>query len=320
MGRFLSWIKTHKLVSILIIILAYLLLKNNRVIPTKTSVLYRQPSNMISDTGITRSAALMQESAPASQRSMILPEAPPSQTAGNRLVIENSYLSLLVKNVSETQTMIIRKAEELGGYMVNTSLSNPQEAASGQVVVRIPSRVLDEALAYFRSVSVKVISENLEGQDVTDEYVDLEARGAILTKTKAKFEAILEAATAVQDILTVQRELINLQTQIDNLKGQQNYLEKNAQMAKIAIYLATDELALPYAPQESWRPSVIFKQAVRSLVKTVRKAGTALIWLGVYSVIWIPVLILIYLYKRRKNRTGACESSKTNKTHQRLPL
>jgi len=147
-----------------------------------------------------------------------------------------------------------------------------------------------------------VVSETVSGRDVTDEYVDIEARVATLLKTKAKFEEILAKAEKVQDILEVQRELINLQDQIDNFKGQQNYLEKSAQVSRVTIYLATDELALPYVPAEVWRPQVIFKQAVRSLIVVLRKMGTLIIWLGVYSVIWLPAVgvYLVFRYWRKK--------------------
>ena len=185
--------------------------------------------------------------------------------------------------------------------MVESNLNNPQDAPTATVTVRVPSVKLQQALETLRGLAVKVVSENLSGQDVTDEFVDNEARLETLEKTKAKFEEILDNAISVQDILTVQREIISLQSQIDAVKGQQNYLEKSAQMAKLTMYLSTDELALPYAPSETWRPAVIFKQAVRSLLGSARKLGTLVIWLAVYSIIWLPALLLIYYFKKRKS-------------------
>ena len=173
---------------------------------------------------------------------------------------------------------------------------------SGWITVRIPQEKLEEALNYFRELAVKVVSETVSGRDVTDEYVDIEARLATLLKTKAKFEEILAKAQKVQDILEVQRELINLQEQIDNLKGQQNYLEKSAQVSRVTIYLATDELALPYVPTEAWRPQAIFKQAVRSLIGALRKLGTLIIWFGVYSVIWLPILAIYLIIKHWRKK------------------
>ncbi len=76
-------------------------------------------------------------------------------------------------------------------------------------------------------------------------------------------------------------------------------LEQNAKLAKLTIYLSTDEIALPYAPSETFRPTVVFKLAVRSLVGSLRDIATLAIWVVVYSVIWIPALILFKFIKRR---------------------
>ncbi len=187
--------------------------------------------------------------------------------------------------------------------MVSVELSNPQDAATATVIVRVPAKTLDQALDYVRSVSAKVISENLQGYDVTDEYTDLQARLDTLNKTKIKFEQIMDRALLIPDILEVQRELISLQSQIDSIKGQQQYYEKNAEMSKITIYLSTDELSLPYAPSESWKPQAIFKQVTRSLIGALRSIGTLVIWIVVYSIIWVPALLIIIFIRRKKRMT-----------------
>ena len=155
---------------------------------------------------------------------------------------------------------------------------------------------------------MKVTGENLVGKDVTDQYVDIEARIATHQKTKVKFEAILEKATTVSEILQVQRELISIQSQIDALEGQKKSLEQNANLSKVTLYLSTDELALPYTPDKAFRPQVVFKQAVRSLLGSLRSGANALIWVGVYSVIWVPVLVIIYIVRRKKKRKPLLES------------
>lgn len=108
----------------------------------------------------------------------------------------------------------------------------------------------------------------------------------------------MEQATQVSDITNITQQILNYQNQIDSLKGQQEALEKNAQLAKLTIYLSTDEIALPYAPSETFRPKVIFKLAVRSLISSLRKLATIAIWLFVYSVIWVPALAIYILVRR----------------------
>src|SRR3989344_1308785 len=292
MSRFFNWIKNNKLTFVLLIVVAYFIYNKyspQRPIPYDASMSFQQSEGLMNPW--IRS---MGKVGIGGYGGIVPPayEAAPAPDVANRLVVSESYLSILVKNVIETQKQIIQTAENLGGYMVNSNLSNPQDAPTATLTVRVPEKRLNEALQLYRDLSVKVVSENLTGQDVTDQFVDNEARLKTLEDTKAKFQEIFDQATRIEDILNVQQQIINLQSQIDSVKGQQNYLEKNAQMAKLTVYLSTDEFALPYAPSESWRPEVIFKQAVRSMFGHVRKLGTALIWLVVYSVVLIPVLLL----------------------------
>jgi len=292
MQKIIGWIKQNKLAAfLLVLVIGYLLFKNF-LPPIYRLFSFRQIPSGQGLVGII----------PPPQ-----PGYAPAPEVEDRLVIQESTLSLLVKKVTETQKAINEKVKQLGGYMVNSSVTHPEETetATGSITVRVPQERLDEALDYFRNVAVKVVSENLVGRDVTDEYVDIEARLATLLKTKVKFEEILEKAEKVDDILRVQRELVSLQTQIDNLKGRQNYLEKSAQMSKVTVYLATDELSLPYAPSLAWRPQVVFKRAVRSLVSTARKLGTTLIWLGVYAVIWVPISVVWLVLRRRKKKLAS---------------
>lgn len=282
-SKIFAWVKANKLETVLILLIGWLVWKN-----------YRPQPRLYTSVGV---GGLEKAS------SLIPPiESPPAPEVQNRLVVKESTLSLLVKKVAETQKAIQQKAEDLGGYLVDSSISQPEpgEAITGSITIRVPQVKLEETLDYLRTLAVRVVSENISGQDVTDEYVDIDARLATLLKTKTKFEEILIKAEKVEDILAVQRELISLQQQIDNLKGQQQYLEKSAENSRVTAYLSTDELELPYAPSQAWRPKVIFKQATRSLIASIRKLGSALIWLAVYSVIWLPILLIYWLLRRRK--------------------
>jgi hypothetical protein len=217
-----------------------------------------------------------------------------------RMVITETYMSLVVSDVGAVLIKIQKTAEEAQGFLVNSNVSRPEGAASGSISVRVPSDKKDEVLDKFRSFGVKVVSENVSGRDVTDQYVNIEERMKILMGTKQKFEEIMARAVTVADLLDVQRELSNLQGRIDSLQGQKEYLEKSADLTKITVYLSTDELALPYTPDKAWRAEVIFKQAVRSLVGTVRDLGSLLIWVVVYSPLWGVALFGYWLWRRRR--------------------
>lgn len=301
--RIVDWIKKNKLISLIIVILLFLVVKE--YLPGGITPLRKTYQAPMGELGAVEDVALT----PSVGRGGIgIPPTPsrefaPTETE-ERLVVEESSMSMVVTNVRETSDRIIDHAKSVNGYMVNTSLTNPEEAPFATVTIRVPAENFRASLDYFRSLGVKVTSENIRGTDVTDEYVDIEARLATLEKTKTKFEEIMDKATKVQDILTVQRELIRIQDQIDTLKGRQKYLEQTAKLAKITVYLSTDEYALPYAPTETFRPKAIFKLAIRSLVRTFRSVVKVLIWIGVYAIIWIPVaLIVFFVWKWWQKRT-----------------
>jgi hypothetical protein len=291
----MNWIKSHKLITVLILVIVFLLFKSNFNIPSlKTST----PTFINDSYRYSENAGSVRSSVPLSFTQPSASEYKTTSETSNRMVIQESNMSLLVTDVQESGKKILSFAKNNGGYMVHASYTRPTETPFATITVRVPTGKLDQALEYFKSLAIKVTSENLDGTDVTDEYTNIEARLATLKKTQVKFEEILNKAIDVQDILTVQRELISLQDQIDSYIGQQKAMEKNTELTKIVIYLSTDEIALPYAPDNAFRPNVVFKYAVRSLLNHLRIGAEALIWIAVYSPL-IIVVILIYIFLRR---------------------
>lgn len=219
----------------------------------------------------------------------------------NRITIQNAHISLLVKNVQKTIEDITREVTSAHGFIVNSSLFYPDQNTTGNITVRVPKDSFDTIRNTIKNKGIKVVSEEITGQDITDEYYDREARLNVLQSNKKRFEEIMERAINVDEILKVQQEIFNIQNQIDNLQGQQKYASQNATMSKITIFLSSDELSLPYLPDNQWRPVVIFKNAVRSMLSTLQTIGSILIWIAVFSVIWGPILIATIIWRKKQH-------------------
>jgi hypothetical protein len=302
MGNLSSWIKNHKLVLVLVVVIFVLLgrqfMQSIFGVSTLSSRVMPSPEfNASYDSSESFGSQAPNISMPGIGR-QIAPVTKP-----DRLVITDTTISVVVKDVSSSIASIQAETSRLGGYMVNSFMGKPEESASGNITVRVPSDKRDVALEAFRKMGLRVVNESVVGNDVTDEYEDLDARLEVLNKTKAKFEEILDQANAIPDLLNVQQQLISLQSQIDSVTGRQLYLKQSANLSKITIYLSTDEFSLPYSPSQPWRPDVVFKTAVRSVVLSLRQIGTAIIWLSVYSIFWLPVVIVVWLWKRRNRKT-----------------
>ena len=218
----------------------------------------------------------------------IVREVPPVESS-QRMVIQDTNMSMLVKDVSESIKGIEKIAVDMGGFMVDKSLTKPEGAASGHISLRVPTEKREDSLDKIRTIGVRVVSEKVFGNDVTDQYVDAEARIANLERVKTKMEVILDQAVKVQDLMEVQMQINNIQEQIDGLKGQQKYLEQTSKLTRISVSLSTDELALPYAPDSVWRPMVVFKTAVRSMIGALRSVADVIIW----GVVYLPVMLIV---------------------------
>lgn len=313
-NNFKNWITNNKLTAALIVVVLYLVGKN--LFPN-TTVMFDGGDY---STGIGNNTLMQRKSAGAEVMEMAPSAmmtydegvatssfmAPPINDAAltmqsNRRVVTNSDISVLVKDVRDAVDDTSSKAEELGGYVVSKNVRTPIEGGSGYVSLRIPLEKRIEMMAFLQQLGIRVLNENVNASDITDQYEDLNAQLATLEKTQAKFEEIYERAETIEDILSVQNQLMYIQNQIDSVTGRMKAMEIRSETTLITVQFTTDELALGFAPGDPWRPNVTFKLAVRSLSEAFRNIGNAVIWLAVYSVFWAPVLIGVLVYRSRKN-------------------
>lgn len=223
-----------------------------------------------------------------------------------RLVIKTGTMKIIVKDIKEALQAISRFAEEKEGWVVSKNMDVEEETLTGEITIRVPAKDFDKALAYIRSLAEKVTSERVEGQDVTEEYIDLKARLKNLEATEAQLLKIMQRAGKVSDILIVYRELSNIREEIERVKGRIQYLEESTQMSTITVYLSLPEGLQPIPPAEKWQPGYILKRAWRSALLVLRLLSYVLIWIGVFGIIWIPLWGIIWWINRshKRNKTS----------------
>lgn len=217
-----------------------------------------------------------------------------------RLVIRDANISLVVNNLNESRDKIVNFAETNQGYLVSADVYGTEQNTRATVTVRVPEAKFTETLNFIRSQGLKVTSESISGQDVTEEYIDLTGRLKSLEASRIRFQEILKNASTVDQILQVQREIDRVQMEIEQTTGRMEYLKKSSAMSKITVNLALDEESLPYvAPSEKWKPIFIFKQAIRSLVVILKNLSYLVIWVAVFAVIWVPAVFLFKFLKKK---------------------
>ena len=165
--------------------------------------------------------------------------------AMNRKIIRNAELYLEVSDPAEGQRKITSTAESLGGFVVTSESkqSDTQDPTKKELevnlVVRVPALQYNAALEQIRAVGNRVIQEKTAGQDVTEEFIDLEARIKTQKALELQFLEIMKQANKVSDALEVQRQIAEVRTDIEKLEGRKRFLENRASLSTITVSLKT---------------------------------------------------------------------------------
>lgn len=221
-----------------------------------------------------------------------------------RLVIKTASLSLLVKEVRQSVEKMQKLATDFGGFVVDSSITvidERKEHLRGTVTIRVPAEKFDEALKTLEDNAIKVESEQTSGQDVTEEYTDLQSRLRNLEATETQLLKIMERAGEIKDVLAVQQELTRVREQIETVKGRIKFLEGSAAMSAITAHFATEEEELPIV-EEGWRPLATAKAALRSLVSFGQAIADKVIFASVFLSPIIAVGLLIWFLRGRKKK------------------
>ncbi len=214
-----------------------------------------------------------------------------------RLLVRKVNMALLVNNLQEAADKVIGMAPRLGGFLVRAEVE--QETQQATISIRVPSERTDDALRELRGLAVKVPSEKQEAEDVTEEYVDLQAQLTSLQATEAQLLTIMKDARTISDTLQVQRELANVQSDIERRKGRIQFLERSSSMSLITVTLSVPGSQKPLV-DEGWSFVDTVKDALRALVIVGKGVATLAIWAFFFIPFWAAIIAVVYFLRRRQ--------------------
>ncbi|MBI5945429.1 MAG: DUF4349 domain-containing protein [Chloroflexi bacterium] len=217
-----------------------------------------------------------------------------SAAAVERIVIKNADLAIVVADVEGRMKVIQQMAEKMGGFVVSSNLyqsytSNYVEVPEAQIVIRVPSEKLEETLDQIKKDAVEVQTENISGQDVTAEYVDLQSRLKNYEAAEAQLNEILEKATDTTDVVNIFNQLVYYREQIELVKGQIKYYDEAAALSAISVRIVAEETIQPVVIGK-WEPKGVALEAVQDLIDFLKDFTDFLIRFVIYT---LPVLIVI---------------------------
>ena len=214
--------------------------------------------------------------------------------AMERKIIRDAELTMEVPSTTETQRGVTSIAESHGGFVV-TSEAKQREATEPakrtldiKLVVRVPSNQFGAALNEIEGLATNLTQRNVTGQDVTEEFIDLEARLKTQKALETQFLEIMRQANRVADALEVQRQIADVRTEIEKLEGRRRFLESRTSLSSITVNI------------QSPTPIVVstsgFGRSVREAVsESIEVASGIVLFLVRFVIVMVPIFALLIL-------------------------
>lgn len=223
--------------------------------------------------------------------------ANPKDTIFERKLTQNGALSLAVDRVEDAVTNLVDIAEKLGGRIDSANIDNRGDAMNKRatVIMRVPAVNFSMAMEQAKKIGRKVQYENISTEDVTEQFIDMQARLKNLKAEETQYIEIMQKAINIRDVLQISQRLYSVREQIEQLQGQMNYLSRQVDMSIITVELSSEPDI--EATNVIWNPKTVAKEAVQGLIKGLYGFFTVVIYLAIFIlplvILWVAIIILI---------------------------
>lgn len=218
-------------------------------------------------------------------------QAAPDTEFAERKIIREGDLYFECRDIAETDAFLKNEIKNLKGFISNESSSSYGERTEKRITIRMPTEQLDPLIQKIQDHAVKIENINIRSEDVTEQFIDVEARLKTKKELEIRYTELLKVARTVDEILGLERELANVRGEIESMQGRLNYLSDRVTLSTLNVSF--------YVEGES---------AFRFLDKASKGIGAGwenLQWFLVFLInLWPFVLIfgalLLWLLRRKK--------------------
>ncbi len=255
--------------------------------------------------------------------SFIEQEALPQQQQ-ERLIIRTGNISIDVEDTIEVQEeieAIVQRYADAGAFVVSSSESGNRgdRQPSISMAIRVPSSEFEIVMDEIAGLGVEVNFREQSGQDVTEEFVDLQARIESLEIARDRLLEIIEEAQTTEELLLAEQQLTQREAELESLKGRAQFLQESAQLSSISVQLEPFILNQPI--DNRWNPSVTVRRAVDGFIDGFQGLVDFLIiflisvlpFLVVFGgILYFVIRVVVRLARRRRARKPAEEIDEEN--------
>lgn len=252
-------------------------------------------------------APLQDQSVSLEKASANVQQPLPDVAAGvERKIIRNAELSIESQNPEDSFRKVASLAESKDGYVVTSEAVQPDGAAEPDrmnvtVVVRVPAAQFEATVDEIRRLGSRVLQDKRTGQDMTEEYIDLQARLQAKRALESQFLEIMKQAREVSEALEVQRQLAEVRSEIEQIEGRRRFLESQSNLSTIRV-------AIVPPVQLIGRTGGGLKEALRdglgaALLIILTLVRVVLASLPLLILVGVPAWLLLRYWLRRGRRS-----------------
>jgi hypothetical protein len=213
-------------------------------------------------------------------------------------IIRTARIDLEVKDVPATRDALQAIATANGGYVGSLSMERYSgDRLSASLVMRVPAPAFEQALSSIAALGT-LKSQSVQADDVTEEYVNLQARRAALANQLVQYQRIMEKAENVSEILEVQQQIERVQVEIDRIDGRLKYLNNRIDYATITVSFREPE---PVGAGSGPSVTSVINESIAGFLGV-----SAALFILLVSLIPLVILVLIAygIYRWWKGRKG----------------
>lgn len=226
------------------------------------------------------------------------PAGGPTATVGPR-VIKTADLSLILEDNDFTDSFDRASlvAAKFDGFVVD-SFTEGTHAKAGSLTIRVPVINYDAALSELRDIGTEIERENSSGVDVTDQFVDLNARLRSWEAQQRVLLKLMDRANSIPETMQVQNEIQRVQYEIESIRGQLRVMRDQTSLATITVSMHERGAAAPKGDTDRPSLAVAFDAAIAGFLGVI---SMVIVGLG-YLLPLLVLAIIGWLVWRRVRR------------------
>jgi hypothetical protein len=228
------------------------------------------------------------------------------EPVGNKMVIKDAELEVLVQSTDVAIAQVNQLTADYDGYIISTQSWYTDGFKHATLRLGIPSASFETVINQLRDIGLRMISETASGQDVSNEYVDLQSKLTNLEATAARIRDFLNEAKTIDETLTISAQLAELEAQIEKVKGQMRYYEGRSAYSTVTVNLVPQHptptptltpTPIPPTPTPTpppgWNAADTFNEASNVLVNLTQATIDLLIWV---ALVFLPIAAVIGIF------------------------